>query len=73
VCSDQNEFWTTQKQFWQWMRDGLVVKTGDDPLRGEFVREHEDKMVVIANTILNLAHPNHLREVLAQRRISQHR
>lgn len=34
VCSDRKEFWTTQKQFWQWVREGVVVKTYDQPLTG---------------------------------------
>ncbi len=68
VCRDRKQFWTTQKQFWQWVRDGVVVKTGDKPLEGCFAREHEEKLVTLSNTILNLAHPNHLREALLSRR-----
>jgi hypothetical protein len=33
------------------------------------VRQHEELMVVFSNTVLNLAHPNHLREALLSRRI----
>ncbi len=69
VCRDRKEFWTTQTQFWQWVREGVVVKTGDQPLAGSFSREHEELMVMISNTVLNLAHPNHLREALASRRM----
>ena len=69
VCRDGKSFWTTQAQFWQWVREGVVVKTGDKPLEGSFVREHEEKLVTLSNTVLNLAHPNHLREALASRRI----
>jgi hypothetical protein len=32
------------------------------------MREHEELLVLISNTVLNLAHPNHLREALASRR-----
>ncbi|HUQ34594.1 MAG TPA: hypothetical protein VM095_20915 [Pyrinomonadaceae bacterium] len=69
VCRDRKEFWTTQTQFWQWVREGVVVKTGDKPLTGEFNREHEELMVMLSNTVLNLARPNHLREALLSRRI----
>jgi len=69
VCRDGKEFWTTQKQFWQWVREGVVAKTGDSPLAGEFQREHEELMVILSNTVLNLAHPNHVREALVSRRI----
>lgn len=73
VCRNGNEFWTTQAQFWQWVRDHIVVKFGDAPLRGKFVRENEEYAVVISNTVLNLAHRNHLREVLHSRKYSSSR
>jgi hypothetical protein len=69
VCRDRREFWTTQTQFWQWVRDGIVVKTGDQPLTGAFHREHEELLVLLSNTVLNLAHPNHMREALLSRRL----
>lgn len=69
ICSDRREFWTTQAQFWQWVRDGVVIKTHDSPLTGNFKREHEELMVLLSNTVLNLAHPNHMREALLSRRV----
>lgn len=69
ICRDRQEFWTTQTQFWQWVREGVVAKIGDQPLTGRFAREHEELMVVFSNTILNLAHPNHVREALMSRRL----
>src|ERR1700682_4495141 len=69
VCRDRKEFWTTQTQFWQWVREGIVFKTSDGPLTGTFAREHEELMVVFSNTVLNLAYPNHLREALMSRRL----
>ena len=68
VCKDRKQFWTTQAQFWQWVREGVVIKTRDQPLTGAFQREHEELMVLLSNTVLNLAHPNHLREALLSRR-----
>lgn len=68
VCQNEKRFWTTQKQFWQWVRDGRVVKTTDYPLTGFFKRENEETLVLIKNTVLNLAHPVHLREVLDTKR-----
>jgi hypothetical protein len=70
ICRNQQQFWTTQAQFWQWFREGIIVKTQDYPLTGTFVREHEEKLVKVKNTILNLACPNHLREALAARRLA---
>lgn len=69
ICQDKKQFWTTQTQFWQWVRDGIVVKTGEQPLTGLFKREHEELMVLLSNTVLNLAHPNHMREALLSRKI----
>ena len=69
ICRDGKEFWTTQKQFWQWAREGVIVKTHDGPLTGEFLRDHEELMVLVSNTVLNLAHHNHMREALLSRRI----
>jgi hypothetical protein len=69
VCRDRKQFWTTQTQFWQWVRDGVVTKTGDEPLEGMFINEQVELDVVLGNTVLNLARPNHLREAMITRRI----
>ena len=68
ICRDRKQFWTTQAQFWQWVREGVIEKTGDKPLTGAFRREHEELMVLLSNTVLNLACPNHLRESLLSKR-----
>lgn len=68
ICRDNKEFWTTQDQFWQWVRDKVIVKVGDNPLRGKMVRQNDEYAVVISNTVLNLAYPNHLREALNSRK-----
>ena len=69
ICRDRKQFWTTQTQFWQWVREGIVIKTDEQPLTGIFKREHEELLVLLSNTVLNLAHPNHMREALLSRRI----
>src|SRR5438309_2094603 len=48
ICRDRKQFWTTQTQFWQWVREGIVMKTGDQPLTGAFAREHEELMVLLS-------------------------
>jgi hypothetical protein len=73
ICRDRKQFWTTQAQFWQWVRESVVIKLGDAPLTGVFVREHEELMVLLSNTVLNLAKPNHLREALLSRRVGMAR
>ena len=69
ICRDRKQFWTTQAQFWQWSREGIITQTDDHPLTGTFIREHEELMVWLSNTVLNLAAPNHLREVLLSGRL----
>lgn len=68
LCHDGKEYWTTQAQFWQWVRESVVVKVSDGPLRGNFIRQNEEYNVVLSNTVLNLKCPNHLREALDSRR-----
>ena len=70
---DGGQFWTTQKQFWQWVREAKIVKSSDWPLTGEFVNADEEKLIVLANTVFNLSCPNHLREGMAQRKFGQTR
>lgn len=68
ICHDRNQYWTTQKQFWQWVREGIVAKTGDQPLTGQFCQLHQESFVILSNTILNRAYPHHLQEALQARR-----
>lgn len=68
ICRDEKQFWTTQAQFWQWARECVIIKTNDRPLTGVFVRKDEELLVLLSNTVLNLANPNHLREALLSRR-----
>jgi hypothetical protein len=68
ICRDGKQFWTTQDQFWQWVRDRMIIKLGDGPLTGQLLQENVEYEVTISNTILNLRHPNHLREALESRK-----
>jgi hypothetical protein len=67
LCRDGKQFWTTQAEFWRWVREHVVIKVGDQPLTGVFRREHEESMVLLSHTVLNLAAPNHLREAMQSR------
>ena len=69
ICRDRKQFWTTQAQFWQWVRERRITKTQDHPLTGVFLRDNEELMVLLNHTVLNLASPNHLRESLLSRRL----
>lgn len=71
ICHHAKPFWTTQAQFWQWARERIIVKTRDRPLTGVFVRDNEELMVVLSNTVLNVANQNHLNEALSSRRLKK--
>jgi hypothetical protein len=65
VCTNGSEFWTTQRQFWQWVREGLVDVTGHNPLTGKFAGKREKLLVMIRHIVLDNASPNHKNEVLS--------
>ncbi|MDQ3687539.1 MAG: hypothetical protein M3430_18340 [Acidobacteriota bacterium] len=73
ICRSGKEFWTTQTEFWQWVRNRIVVKTQDNPLTGVFQHEDEENLVLLNHTMLNIAAPNHLREVMLSSRQVKHR
>lgn len=68
ICQNESRFWTTQAQFWQWVREFKVTKLGDNPLTGKLNITDEESQVILGNNILNLVHRNHLSEVLSSRR-----
>lgn len=70
ICRSGKQFWTTQTQFWQWFREGTIIKVQDNPLTGNLVRENEETLVLLGHIILNLAHRNHLSEVLQAKRVA---
>ena len=72
-CHNGTEYWTTQTQFWQWIRELKIVKQTDHPLTGKFISPYEELMVMVGNTVLNLAHRNHLREAISSRRFKKPR
>jgi hypothetical protein len=64
VCANDNEFWTTQTQFWQWVREGLVDVVGQSPLTGRFGGRREKLLIMIRHVVLDNACPEHKQEVL---------
>jgi hypothetical protein len=64
VCANEKEFWTTQKQFWKWVREGLVDVVGQQPLTGRFGGRREKLLVMIRHVVLDNACPEHKQEVL---------
>ncbi len=71
VCNNSKNYWITQKQFWNMVREGVVVQTGDSPLTGKF-RGRDDKLLITLNhTVLNKATPIHTDEVLSSSRLKK--
>jgi len=68
VCNGDKQYWITQKQFWNMVREGVVVQTGNFPLTGRFRGRDDQLLVTIQHTVLNKATPNHTREVLSTSR-----
>jgi hypothetical protein len=64
VCNNGKEYWITQKQFWNMVREGVVVQTGDQPLTGRFRGRDDQLLITIQHTVLNKATPIHTSEVL---------
>lgn len=64
VCSNNNDFWATQKQFWAWVREGLVEVTSQRPLTGRFGGRREKLLVMVRHVVLDNAAPEHKHEVL---------
>jgi len=73
ICQNETQFWTTQAQFWQWVRELKVKKTQDNPLTGRFTVADEESLIILSNTVLNLNNRNHVNEVLASRRLMRRR
>jgi hypothetical protein len=69
VCQNGKEYWVTQKKFWGMVREGVVIQTGDYPLRGQFRGREDQLLIMIQHTVLNQATPNHTSEVLSARRL----
>jgi len=71
VCQNGKQYWVTQKKFWNLVRDGVVVQTGNFPLTGNFRGRDDQLLIMIQHTILNQATPMHTSEVLSARRIGR--
>jgi len=60
--------WVSPKQFWRWVRGGIVEYVSEPPLTGRFYGERENFLVSVRHTLLNIACPEHMRTVLLSRR-----
>jgi hypothetical protein len=68
VVGRGRDYWTTAAEFWTWQKQGLIVKTGDNPLTGSWVDNTPRRLVLIDHMILDRSSPSHLSEVLQSRK-----
>ncbi len=68
VICYEGAVWVSPKQFWHWVRDGLVEYVSEPPLIGKFRGRREQFLVSVGHTLLNITCPEHLHEVLISRR-----
>lgn len=71
VCNNEKKYWITQKQFWNMVREGVVVQTGDFPLTGRFRGRDDQLLITLQHTVLNKATPHHTHEVLSSARLKK--
>ncbi len=71
VCNNGKEYWITQKQFWNMVREGVVTQTGDFPLTGRFRGRDDQLLITVQHTVLNKATPIHTGEVLRTARLKK--
>ena len=73
ICNDGKEYWITQKQFWNMVREKVVEQTGDQPLQGKFRGRDDQLLITVNHTVLNHATPIHTGEVLQTARLKKSR
>jgi len=56
--------WVSPKQFWGWVRDGIVEYVSEPPLTGKFHGQLNKFIVSIEHTLLDTTCPEHLNAVL---------
>jgi len=66
ICNTDN-VWVSPKQFWGWVREGVVEYVSEPPLTGRFQGQREQFLVSIGHTLLNISCPEHLQAVLLAR------
>ena len=67
ICRGGN-LWVSPKQFWRWVRDGIVEYVSEPPLTGRFNGDRENFLMSVRHTLLNITCPEHMQAVLLSRR-----
>lgn len=62
IFKDGKEYWTTQNQFWQWVREKLIIKAGDNPLRGNYIMPNKINTAHEKDKIPSLTSLNHTQQ-----------
>jgi hypothetical protein len=69
VVGRGRDYWTTAAEFWQWQKQGLIVKTDDNPLTGEWVNRDARHLVLLNHVVSDRRCPTHLSVILESRKL----
>lgn len=64
ICLD-GSVWVSPRQFWTWVKDGIVDYVSEPPLTGKFRGQSEKFIVSIEHTLLDVTCAEHRQAVLA--------
>lgn len=68
VIYSSGSAWVSPKQFWSWVKDGIVEYVSSPPLTGRFLGRADKFIVSIEHTLLDVSCPEHLHAVLRSKR-----
>jgi hypothetical protein len=69
IIGRERDYWTTAAEFWLWKKQGLIVKTGDNPLTGMWANWDAQQLVLLNHVVLDCRCPHHLSEVLKSKKL----
>ena len=72
ICS-AGSVWVAPKQFWSWVREGVVEYMSEPPLTGRFQGPRNKFIVSIEHTLLDSACPEHRHAALLARHRQKNR
>jgi hypothetical protein len=73
IYSGGGAAWVSPKQFWRWVKDGIVEYISEPPLTGKFLAQPEKFIVNVEHTLLDMSCPEHLQAVVAVKRQQRNR
>lgn len=69
VVGGSRDYWTTAAEFWQWHKQGVIVKVGDRPLTGRWVNDEARHLVTINHVVMDRRCRRYISEVLDSKKL----